>query len=118
VLRHFLPITFLIICAAADAQTPVPAGNADNGKRLYLRNGCYACHGTVGQGAQANPLAPRLAPRPIVRAAFIAYVRKPAGTMPPYTSKVMSDAELSDVWAYLASIPPPPPLKSIPLLNQ
>ena len=31
------------------------AGNAENGKRLYLKNGCYECHGTVGQGAGNNP---------------------------------------------------------------
>lgn len=99
------------------AQNVAPSGNVDNGKRLYLKNGCYECHGTVGQGAQANPVAPRLAPNPLPLAALIAYVRKPAGGMPPYVSKVMSDAELADVRAYLASIPEPPPLKSIGLLN-
>jgi mono/diheme cytochrome c family protein len=108
---------FLVIAVSARAQNAAAAGNAENGKRLFLKNGCYECHGTVGQGAQANPLAPRLAPRPIALAAFIAYVRKPAGGMPPYVSKVMSDAELADVRAYLAAIPEPPPLKSIALLN-
>jgi len=29
----------------------------------------------------------------------------------------MSDAELTDVWAYLKSIPDPPAVKNIPLLN-
>jgi len=38
--------------------------------------------------------------------------------MPPYVSKVLSNAELADIRAYLASIPEPPPVKSIPLLNQ
>jgi len=92
-------------------------GDAENGKRLYLRNGCYECHGTVGQGAGANPVAPKLAPQPIPLAQLIAYVRKPAGGMPPYTSKVISDAQLSDIRAYLASIPEPPPVKDIPLLK-
>jgi ubiquinol-cytochrome c reductase cytochrome c subunit len=49
---------------------------------------------------------------------LIAYVRQPKGQMPPYTSKVVSDAELADIRAYLASIPEPPPAKYIPLLNQ
>ena len=40
-----------------------------------------------------------------------------AGGMPPYTSKVMSGADLADVRAYLASIPEPPPVKDIPLLR-
>lgn len=46
-------------------------------KRLLLKNGCYECHGTVGQGAQVNPLAPRPAPRPLALAVVIADVRKP-----------------------------------------
>ena len=42
----------------------------------------------------------------------------PKGQMPPYTAKVVSDAELGDIRAYLATIPEPPPAKSILLLNQ
>jgi ubiquinol-cytochrome c reductase cytochrome c subunit len=93
-------------------------GNVENGKKLFLKYGCYECHGTVGQGAQANPLAPKLAPRPLPLPALIAYVRKPSGGMPPYVSKVVSNADLADIRAYLASIPEPPAVKSIPLLNQ
>jgi ubiquinol-cytochrome c reductase cytochrome c subunit len=89
--------------------------NAENGRKLYEKFGCYTCHGHLGQGSAAGA---RLAPRTIPAAALIAYVRRPAGSMPPYTAKVIPDAELSDIRAYLASIPPPPPLKEIPLLNQ
>src|SRR5579864_507733 len=91
------------------------AANADNGKRLFVKDGCYQCHGYQGQGGAAGA---RLAPRPIVLAALTAYVRHPTGQMPPYTSKVLSDADLADIHAYLSSIPMPPPAKSIPLLNQ
>ena len=87
------------------------AGNAENGKKLFLKNGCYECHGTVGQGGTG----PRLAPRPLPAAALTAYVRKPGNGMPPYSAKVMSDVEVADVRAYLATIPEPP--KNIPLLN-
>jgi ubiquinol-cytochrome c reductase cytochrome c subunit len=90
------------------------AQDAGNGKALYLKNGCYECHGTVGQGGTG----PKLAPKPLPAAGLTAYVRKPAGQMPPYTAKIMSDAELADVRAYLASIPEPPAAKSIPALNQ
>jgi mono/diheme cytochrome c family protein len=107
---------FIVLALAAVAQSN--PGNAANGKRLFLRNGCYECHGTVGHGAGQNPVAPKLAPKPIALTALIAYIRKPAGSMPPYTSKVMSDGDIADVWAYLASIPAPPPVKSIPLLNE
>jgi len=91
------------------------ASNADNGKRLFVKDGCYQCHGYQGQGGAAGAL---LAPRPIVLAALTAYVRHPTGQMPPYTSKVLSDSDLADIHAYLSSIPAPPPLKNIPLLNQ
>ena len=37
--------------------------------------------------------------------------------MPPYTSKVVSDSELADIYAFLQSLPQPPAAKSIPLLN-
>ena len=86
-----------------------------NGKKLFSKYGCYECHGTQGQGTTAGA---RLAPKPIALPALIAYVRHPAGQMPPYTAKVVSDAELADVRAFLASIPDPPSAKSIPLLNQ
>jgi ubiquinol-cytochrome c reductase cytochrome c subunit len=115
-MRWTVIAAFIFLLPCAHSQNAA-SGNIENGKRLYMKNGCYECHGTVGQGAQANPLAPRLGPRPIPLAALIAYVRKPAGAMPPYVSKVMSDAELGDVRAYLASVPEPPPLKTITLLN-
>ena len=65
----------------------------------------------VGQGGTG----PRLAPRPLPAPALTAYVRKPGNGMPPYSAKVMSDAEVADIRAYLATIPEPP--KDIPLLK-
>jgi mono/diheme cytochrome c family protein len=45
------------------------------------------------------------------------YVRNPTGGMPPYTNQV-SDADIADIRAYLATVPAPPAVKDIPLLNQ
>ena len=105
--------------AGAGAQTAKPAaepaGNAQNGRKLFVKYGCYECHGYEGQGSIAT--APRVGPDPLPLAALIGYVRKPAGDMPPYTDKVVSDQELADIHAFLASLPQPPPTKSIPLLN-
>ena len=106
-----LYILLLALAASVSAQD----GNADNGKKLFSKFGCYECHGYQGQGGGAGA---KLAPKPISATALIAYVRHPSGSMPPYTSKVASDAELTDIRAYLASVPAPPPPKSIPLLNQ
>ncbi|HEV2198558.1 MAG TPA: cytochrome c [Bryobacteraceae bacterium] len=103
-------LTAMLLVLAIVLMAQAPAGNPTRGKELFLKNGCYECHGTVGQGGTG----PRLAPR----TASLAYVRKPAGQMPPYTPKVMPDADLADVLAYLMSIPAPPPAKGIALLNQ
>ena len=105
---------FMLVAVAAMAQNNAPGGNAENGKRLFMKNGCYECHGTMAQGGTG----PRLAPRPLPAAALTAYVRKPGQGMPPFSAKVMSDAEVADVRAFLATLPEPPPVKDIPLLNQ
>jgi ubiquinol-cytochrome c reductase cytochrome c subunit len=107
--RSFVTIT--IVTALGAGLGAQGQGNADNGKRLFFRNGCYECHGTMGQGGTG----PRLAPRPLATPALTAYIRKPGGGMPPYSAKVMTDAEVADVRAYLASMPEPP--KDIPLLK-
>jgi mono/diheme cytochrome c family protein len=103
-------LVFMVVPGLLVAQE----GNVENGKRLYVKDGCYECHGYAGQGGAGVPLAPRV----MAAASLIKYVRHPAGAMPPYTSKVVSDAELTDIRAFLASLPAPPPLKSIPILNQ
>ena len=90
-----------------------PAGDADAGKKLYVSYGCWQCHGYEGQGGAAGP---RLAPRPLPYAGFSRYVRRPMNQMPPYTEKVVSDADLASIYAFLQSRPAPKPVESIPLL--
>lgn len=76
------------------------------GRALYMANNCYLCHGTVGQGGAGPAIAPPALP---ALTAFVAFVRRPnPPDMPPYTSAVVSDADLAAIHAYLASIPPPP----------
>ena len=107
--RTNLAVLF-VVAFAGNVRAQLRAGDAGNGQALYLKNGCYECHGTVGQGGTG----PRIAPR----TSSLAYVRKPAGQMPPYTPKVMPDADLADVLAYLMTITAPPPAKSLAPLNQ
>lgn len=101
----------------AAQQNPPPAGNVANGAVLFARDGCYECHGRAGQGAR-HTSAPRIGPPSILFPEFLRYIRHPAGSMPPYTDKVISDAELADIYAFLKSLPTPPAADSIPLLNQ
>jgi len=85
----------------------------NEGAALYKKNGCYECHVNDGQG---GPQGPRLGPNPIPMPRFVAYVRNPSGDMPPFTAKVISDDDLSKIYAFLQSRPTPPPVKDIPLL--
>src|SRR5258708_3665845 len=103
----------IVTCAVAFAQAK--GGNAQEGKRIFAANGCYQCHGYVGQGGAAGARIGRTA---LNLAAFQRYVRQPTGQMPPYTAKVMTDEQLADVYAYLQSLPAPTPRKDIPLLNE
>jgi ubiquinol-cytochrome c reductase cytochrome c subunit len=100
--------------AGADSA---PAGNAQNGKKNFTSDGCYECHGLQGQGATQTG-APRIGPPILSLESFISYVRHPTNQMPPYSSKAISDQDLTDIYAYLKSIPLPPKGKDIPLLNK
>ena len=113
-MKHVLIAMTLFAAAAANAQ--LKPGDADNGKKIFLRNGCYQCHGTVGQGGSGGA---RLAQTKLTQAGLTAYVRNPrAGGMPPYRAKVMSDQELADVYAYIKSLPEPLLPKDIPQLKE
>jgi len=101
--------------APAAADTSAPSGNAESGKKLWVSVGCYQCHGYSAQGGAAGA---RLVPNILPFAALVKYVRTPKGEMPPYTSKVLSDAQLTDIYAFLKSIPKAPDAKDIPMLSK
>ena len=115
--RFFLFFSRVRSAEAAQESKPAdaPAGNAENGKRIFNENGCYECHGREGQGS--NMTGPRIAPDPVPFDVLTRYVRKPTGEMPPYTAKVVSDQELADIYAFLQSRPHPPAAKDNPLLK-
>jgi len=100
---------------AAGARRPA----ATHGREVYLRIGCHACHGTVGQGGAGAVLAPNTIPL----AAFQTWVRNGtpgwsvASGMPAFPPRVLSDDDLADIREYLATLPAPKPVKDLPLLN-
>jgi mono/diheme cytochrome c family protein len=103
------------IATALLAQAPAPAVNAQNGRKLFESYGCYQCHGREAQGGLGT--GPRLGPKPLPLVAVQKYLRQPTGQMPPYTTKVVSDKDVADIYAFLQSVKQPPPVKDIPLLN-
>jgi mono/diheme cytochrome c family protein len=104
---------YRVIALLALAAATAIAADAAKGKELYVKYSCYACHSFDGHGGAGA----RLVPMKLMQPVFSAYVRNPRA-MPAYREKVMSDAELADVWAYLKTIPESPPAKNIALLEQ
>jgi mono/diheme cytochrome c family protein len=111
------------------AASGAPAGNAEKGKMAFQKYGCFACHGYSGNGGispyptQAGFRAARpqvtgahLAGMPLPFQAFMNYVRKPAGRMPAFGNNI-NESDLTDIYAFLKSVPPSPDPKSTPLLN-
>ena len=96
----------------ATAQTTAPAA-PEQGRALYLKYSCYACHGYDGHGGAGA----RLVPLSLTVTRFTAYVRNPR-RMPPYTDKILSDAQLADLFAYIKSMPASQPADQIPLLSR
>jgi mono/diheme cytochrome c family protein len=91
----------------------VAAGSADAGARLFAAYGCASCHANEAQGGVTGP---RLGPEPITFARFAWYVRQPTLQMPPYSTAVVSERDLADIYAFVESRARPPPLDSISLL--
>jgi ubiquinol-cytochrome c reductase cytochrome c subunit len=106
-MRGLVPALALVaaIVTFAGLATAKDDPDVGRGRTLFAGVGCYECHGYVGQGGAAGP---RIAAIAWPYVAFSAYVRHPAREMPPYTEKVLSDADLRAIYAYVKSLPAPP----------
>ena len=96
-------------------QDAAPKGNIENGKKLFTANGCYQCHGTLGNGAPLT--GPRLSNTQLPFDAFMMQLRSPANEMPPYEAKIVPDSAVADIYAYMQSLPASPNAKDLPLLT-
>jgi mono/diheme cytochrome c family protein len=94
-----------------------PPGDVGNGKRLYLADGCFTCHGRSGQGGAFNSPAPSLAKIELPFDGFKAQLRDPANDMPAYSTAVLSDQDIADMYAFVQSMPGARSAKDIPILN-
>src|SRR5260370_7115748 len=96
-LAFILAATLLVMpgtIARAGTASPIPqeekppAGNVQNGKKLYISYGCFECHGRQAEGTSVG--GPRLGPNPISFPAFTTYLPNPPAHLPPFTSKPTS----------------------------
>jgi mono/diheme cytochrome c family protein len=108
-----MKLLLLLASFAVLACAQAPAGDAKHGKELFLSYACYSCHSFDGHGGAGA----RLVPMPLSQAGFIAFVRN-AGRMPTYGPKVISDAKLADIYAYIKTLPTSPDAKNIPLIQE
>jgi mono/diheme cytochrome c family protein len=104
--------SWLLAAASGAPAQDDPNRAVENGRRVYLRTGCYQCHGRESQGSPTT--GPRLGPPASAFAAFEAWVRRPRGEMPPYTRAVLSDADLADIYAFLRTRPRPAAASRLP----
>lgn len=103
--------------AKAQQQSVSASAGPDDvvkGHDLFVMQGCYQCHGYVGQGATAT--GPALVPGRLDEKGFHDYVRSPKGVMPAYSPKIISDDAVGLLIRYLRSIPEGRPPSAIPLL--
>jgi len=112
-----IALAALMFGGAALGADTAPAGSAERGKKQFVDYGCFACHGTEGQGGGRGS-GPKIS-RPLMPwDAFVALVRRPPRNMPAYVQKVAGDQDMADMYAYLAALKPSPAAKDIPLLDQ
>ncbi len=113
--KRVTSIAFQLSALALMALTQsAQAASAKEGEVAFMKNGCWQCHGTQGQGGIAGL---KLAPNPKPLAYFNAFIRNTVGPMPPYSEKILSGDDLANIHAYLESIPPSADPKTIPLLQ-
>jgi mono/diheme cytochrome c family protein len=101
---------------AARAQD-APAGDVAKGKRIYLADGCFTCHGRSGQGGAYNGPAPILAKTQMPFDGFKGQLRAPSNDMPAYSDAVMSEQDIADIYAFVQSLPGRGNAKNIAILN-
>lgn len=116
-MRHVHVTLAALAAGLITGQGVALSASAENGKAAFIKHGCWQCHGFEGQGSVASSGGTVLSRTAIPVEAFVAFVRSTNRTMPPYSEKILPDADLFDIYAYLQSVPKPPDPKTIKLLN-
>ncbi len=99
--RNFsLPIFVLIAVILALAACSAPKGNADDGKRWYMMNNCYGCHGLHGSDGKA----PVINTEKLSFRRFLATIRDAdSPIMPRYPEKKVTRQDAADMYSWLST---------------
>ncbi|HTX73084.1 MAG TPA: c-type cytochrome [Rectinemataceae bacterium] len=93
--------------AQSSAAKPAVAGDVKAGQALFADN-CQACHSN-GQNVIVPELPIRGSKRLATLTGFVAFIRSPsmpdgsAGQMPPFPADTISDAQATDLYAYVTT---------------
>jgi len=118
-----IAVTVLAVAAVGLGATAIasaqdaPKGDAGNGKTVFLRDGCFTCHGRSGQGGAYNGPAPILAHTALPFDGFKGQIRNPANDMPAYSDAVLTDKEIADIYAFVQTLPGAGSPKDHPILS-
>lgn len=115
--RFAAGLAALLVCGVGAWAADAPRGDAAKGKQNYMTKGCSYCHGTAGQGGGGRTGGLRIASMGIAFPVFLNQLRHPVNEMPPYVEAALSDQDVADIYAYVSSLPQPPDVKTIPILN-
>jgi cytochrome c553 len=105
------------LCASGAWAVDTPRGDAAKGKQRFPPKGCSYCHSTAGQGGGGRTDRLRIVNMGLGFSAFLDQLRQPVNEMPPYVASALPNSDVADVFAHIASLPPPPDVKTIPILN-
>ncbi len=110
-MKKLIVVALVIAASSANAADRAVI---ERGQKDVREFGCWKCHGTVGEGGgSGKPLTPDVLPAD----AIITFLRNTTGPMPRYSEKVISDAQIRDIHAYLESLPKPQSPDAIPALR-
>ena len=112
--------TRLLLAAMMVAALPSAASAADPPASIKsLLTTCNACHGTKGVSSIAQ--TPSLAGQPNIFTQYQLVFMREGGRKPGVmaaVAKTLTDQQIQDLGAWYESLPPPPPLKTGPTVDE
>lgn len=111
ILKPVISFALLLPVLATGQQMGPVNGDAGNGALLFYQHGCYGCHGFSGYGREdLNNTGSAIL---LTEEIFRSYLRGrqdvaplfPSTQMPNYPANALDDEAVSDVYAYIRSMP-------------